>query len=343
MEKLFLKKKVPKLLIVEGFWGTGKTNFINNVSRLGVYKIISEPNHINSIVNVNVSKWYFNEHKKILHSVKKDLKKEKIIMERSIISNAAYQYAREGTFDSIKFLKLFNMIKSTKDFIILFFNVDELFFKNRIKNINDIETKNLLFNSDHFYKRYNEFYKKILPKYIDRKIIYLKVNNKKKFKDINNLILLFLKNFQEKNKIKSICAASLAYYKNKVLLLYDYNYKHYVLPQGHKKDKEKLTDAALRELSEETGYIYCRLVKKIKKYHYSYYRNDILIYKEVHVFLVEIINKKRASKKLEAHENYSNHFFNVNEAIKKARWKEDKDIIKLSKPFINKKAPIYKY
>jgi hypothetical protein len=338
MENYFLKKKLPKLIIVEGLWGTGKTNFINNINKFGDFKVVLEPDHINLKIDKGVSGWYFKEHKRILNDVIKDLNRERIIMDRSIISSAAYQYATKGSFNKDNFLNLFNLINSIDDFVILFFSADRSFLEGKIKDIKNEEIKNLLLNNRYFYKKYIYFYKNILPKYFNKKIIYLKVNKGKKFKKKEKLISLFISNFKRRHKIRSICAASLAYYKNKVLLLYDYNYNHYVIPQGHKKNKEKITDTALRELSEESGYINLKLIKKIKKYYYHYYKNDDIIFKEINVFLVKIINKKQVLKKLEEHENYSNHFFTINKAIEKARWKEDKDIIKESKVFINKNS-----
>jgi 8-oxo-dGTP pyrophosphatase MutT (NUDIX family) len=338
MEKLFIKKKLPKFIIVEGLWGTGKTNFVDIISKFNAYNIISEPNHLDFKVDKDISSWYYKEHKKILLDTKNKLANQNILMDRSIVSNAAYKYATEKYFDENTFKNLFKIIDSIDDYMLIFFTADKFFIERRINRIKDEQIKNLILKNDDFYDKYVYFYKKILPKYIHGRIVYLKVNDGNKFIKKQKIISSFLKALPEKDKIKSVCAASLAYYKNKILLLFDHNYNHYVLPQGHKKNNENLPETALREFSEETGYTDLKIIKKIKKYQYHYPKGNHIVYKEIHVFLIEILTKNQISKKLESHEKYSNYFFEINEAIKMAKWKEDRDIIKLSKIFINKKS-----
>lgn len=330
---------MPKLLIIEGLWGTGKTTFINIISNFDNYKIIPEIDHTSFRINKEISNWYFEKHKKLIKKAIKKLPREKILMDRSIISNAAYKYATAGFFDKNRFAKIFNIINSIDDFVLVFLTADKFFIEKNIKNIKDEEVKKLFLSKKDFYIKYKFFYKKILPKWFKGKIIYLKVNEGGKFIKREKLVSVFLNGLKEKNKIKSTCAASLSYYKDKILLLYDHNYNHYVIPQGHQKSKEKISETALRELSEETGFVDLKLVKKLKKYQYHYFKNNSIVYKQIHVYLVKIISKKRTIKKLGDHESYSNFFLKINDAMNKAKWKEDKNIIKLSKKFINKKAP----
>lgn len=100
------------------------------------------------------------------------------------------------------------------------------------------------------------------------------------------------------------------------------------MPQGHIEKSESEKDALLREIAEETGFIEVRVIKKIKTYQYNYINECEIVYKKIHVYLVELMGKKKIKKKLEPHEKYANHFFEFRDAIKYARWPQDKQIIK---------------
>ena len=65
MAKLYLKKrfkKLPKVIIVEGFWNIGKTELINDLSKKYNYDIIPEPNHLLKNIKKGISKWYRKKH-----------------------------------------------------------------------------------------------------------------------------------------------------------------------------------------------------------------------------------------------------------------------------------------
>lgn len=64
MEKLCIKRKLPRLIIIEGFWKIGKTQLIAIIAKRFCFKIISEPNHIYSNVSMDdISKWYQDRHR----------------------------------------------------------------------------------------------------------------------------------------------------------------------------------------------------------------------------------------------------------------------------------------
>ena len=119
-------------------------------------------------------------------------------------------------------------------------------------------------------------------------------------------------------------------------MLFDHNYKHYVLPQGHQEKNEKLRQTVLREMEEETGFVDLKVIKKIQKYQYHYPTKRKIIYKSIHVYLVEILSLIKKEKKFEGHENYSNKFFDFKTAIKKARWQQDKEVIEQAYKFLKK-------
>lgn len=166
----------------------------------------------------------------------------------------------------------------------------------------------------------------------------IKVNDGNIFKEKNLILKQFYNSFSLLGKEKVECASIVPFYKDKILLMYDHKYKHYILPQGHKEQKESLEETATREMREETGFNKLRVIKKIKKYQYHYPDKRKTIYKTIHVFLVEILSIRQEKKKLEKHENYSNRFFTITGAINKARWTQDKKVIASSMQLI-KKSP----
>lgn len=186
MEKSCLKKnskKLPKVLIVEGFWNLGKTKLINYLAERYNYFIIPEPDHLTENINRDVSRWYRREHWKRHQLAIKQIKQGKnIIMERSVISSLAFDYAKSRTL-SLGFKKDFKKIINLRDFLVIFLYGDKNFIKKRASKLKDPLVKKLITENSHFCRNYLHFYKKILPLWVDNKIILIKVNHKNKFKN----------------------------------------------------------------------------------------------------------------------------------------------------------------
>lgn len=98
---------------------------------------------------------------------------------------------------------------------------------------------------------------------------------------------------QTNKKIHEVCSSTILVRNNKFVLLYDHNKKHYVLPQGHKRKKETLSEAALREAREETGFQNLSINKKLGRYQYHFNQGRKTIYKIIHVYLIIVINGKQ--------------------------------------------------
>lgn len=339
MEKQFLKRKLSDLIIIEGFWNIGKTSFLNHLAKLNDFEKIEEPNHLKENIKVNISSWYKKQHQKRMKASSSFLKQGKrVVMERSLISNVSYKYAcgRKLLKEDFDILREIGLLESNLS--VVFFCASEGFVRRQSKKIVDNDTRELL-SKNSFYKKYLEFYKKILPRFL-KSVIIIKVDNNGFFEK-NDLMLKKFYNFfplLEKERVE--CASIVPFYKDKILLLYDYKYNHYVLPQGHREHGENLERTAIREMREETGFNKLRLVRKIKKYQYHYYTKEKIIYKKIHVFLVEILNIKKGKKKLEKHEKYSNKFFSITEAIDRVKWLQDKEGIFLSKEIIKNPRPL---
>lgn len=336
--------KLPKFIIIEGFWRVGKTKMADYLAKNFNYILINEPNHLTHKVRNNISQWYLKEHLKGLKVAIKQFNLGKsIIMERSIISNIAFAYAKNNRVP-FNLIKHINTIKQLNSFIIIFAHADEVYIKNSLSTIKDHSVKKLFLKSNKFYRNYLYFYKKLLPPLIDNKILFVKINKGNKFDDFSN-ITDYIKNKISKkdgNKKREFCASSVLFYKNKFLLLYDNNCKHYVLSQGHQRKKEKLSLTALREAREETGYQNLKLIKKLKQYQYHFKKQETIIYKNVQPFLIEILNNSKDKKSLLTHEDYSNSFFSFQKAIKKLRWPQDKKLLKFSKNLLEKRRYHFK-
>jgi ADP-ribose pyrophosphatase YjhB (NUDIX family) len=338
MERLSLKRKLPSIIIIEGLWQIGKSKLVDFIADLNNYNIVFEPNHLLEKATVKIpqiSGWYHKKHEKNIEKAKRIIKKGgRVILERSLISNVAYHYALTGKI-KLSHKNDFNKIRSisNNNLLVVFLYADKKFINNKIKKIKDQIVRNNLSHNPNFYKNYIYFYKKILPKYI--KTINIKVNKKTAFIETNKIYENILYSFDEFNKDKRICSSVVAFYNDNVLLLYDHNYKHYVLPQGHKNVNETLRNAAIREFTEETGYNSAQIIKNIFKYKYHYHqKNGRTVYKIINVYLAKILNLSKTAKKLENHENYSNKFFIINDAIKMAKWPQDKKALIRAKKYI---------
>jgi 8-oxo-dGTP pyrophosphatase MutT (NUDIX family)/thymidylate kinase len=327
MARLLKKKILPKLIIVEGFWGAGKTTFVKSFSDFIDCKVIKEPKHLINEIKSNISQWYFKKHSRNFARAMFFVKKKRtVVMERSLISNFSYHYAATGKLLSGK--RILREISETPEIVIVFlYSSNFLALKHKWK-IKDQTVTNSCEDFGTFIKRYIEFYMEILPKMLDAKIISIK-NNIGKYKKKNNAVIEeFLNALPDKNKIYSECVSAVITANDKILLLYDKNYNHFVLPQGHIESGESKKNALLREIAEETGFVEVKIVKKVKTYQYNYINGFDIVYKKIHVYLVELMGRKKIKKKLERHEKYANHFFELRDAIKYARWLQDKQIIK---------------
>ncbi|MCG2725996.1 MAG: NUDIX hydrolase [Elusimicrobia bacterium] len=100
--------------------------------------------------------------------------------------------------------------------------------------------------------------------------------------------------------------------------------KIWTFPKGHLEKDETAESAAIRETREETGYN-CRIVKKIFKTHYSFFRNGFKIDKTVDWFVMEKIGERG---KVETPEEISDlKWLSINEAEKILTYASDLKII----------------
>ena len=90
---------------------------------------------------------------------------------------------------------------------------------------------------------------------------------------------------------REISAGGIVFRKEKIVLIKDHNDK-WAFPKGHIEKGEKSEEAALREISEETGLRKLKAVGKVGDIKYIYQRGGEKIFKIVVFFLVESADSK---------------------------------------------------
>jgi len=114
---------------------------------------------------------------------------------------------------------------------------------------------------------------------------------------------------------------------NKIQVLLVRRNEDWQLPKGLAERSEKFEETALREVREETG-INAKLMKKIGKINYWYRKEDKLIYKVVHFFLMESVGGN-----IEEHDYEMDEvkWFSIDEACEIVSFKNERDLIELLK------------
>ncbi len=131
IKKSKLSKLWPPLIIIEGFWRMGKTALIKELLKQEKFSLINEPYHLIETPNVNdPHQWYFTKHierQKLARQLMKSGKK--VIMERSVLSSIAFDYAQRGkvTKENESILK---NLPELKQFPIIFLYAEKQFIKN---------------------------------------------------------------------------------------------------------------------------------------------------------------------------------------------------------------------
>lgn len=341
------QKKLPNIVIIEGFWGVGKSTLITTIRQSYPVLFIPEPNYISAGIKTGISEWYRDQHNKRMELAKKYIGYgENVILERSILSSIAFYYARHGFMP-----KWFNSSKLELSFlnnihIFFLYNDKNSFLKNYFK-IKDRSVKSAMIKKS-FYDNYFNFFAEIAPKLIKQKIVCVKISENQYQPDINKEIKKILSgNHSETKKIKEskhYCASAVMFYGDKFLLLYSSKHRHFSLPQGHRNEGEELIDTILREIKEETGFYDFEIIMPINTYGFRFYNKNQITHKIITCFLVKLNSLKKNKKGFEAHESYTNHFFVAENAIKKLNWPEDKEVMKRAQNIIvaNKKMPSFK-
>ena len=286
-----MKNKLPNIIIIEGIWGVGKSTIISKIRSLFPVLFIPEPNHIKSGEKSNITEWYKKQHIERMELAKKYCGYgENTIMERSIISSAAFHYAQYHSIPNW-FKSCVNNISSLSNLYIIFIFSSKNIFLSKVSEIENKKIVKIATSNNSFYDDYIYFYTDILPGLIDNKILYMKVSIEKRLslddeKNIKKLLNNGRRGIKKKlEEKKEYCASAIMYHKNKFLTIYSKNHKQYAFPQGHQEKGENILNTIEREVAEETGFKDFKVISPIKTHGYRFYNGKKIIYKIITCFL----------------------------------------------------------
>jgi thymidylate kinase len=173
-----MKRDMPRIVIVEGLWGIGKSTLICAVRRRLPVLFIPEPNYLISGIKLNISRWYRREHNKRLRLAKEfALNGDNIILERSILSSVAYQYAQHRVLPEW-FSSSNRELFSSPELRVFFLFGDKGSFLKCASTIEDGNVRRTIVKTPDFYEKYIEFFREVAPRQIASKIVCVKAESK---------------------------------------------------------------------------------------------------------------------------------------------------------------------
>ncbi|MGL5256626.1 MAG: NUDIX hydrolase [Proteocatella sp.] len=134
---------------------------------------------------------------------------------------------------------------------------------------------------------------------------------------------------------EEISAGGVVVFGNAILLLRKYN-GDWVLPKGRVEKDEQLQEAALREVSEETG-VYAEIERYLGEIHYTYKENwdeTNRIHKTVHWYMMKSKNMETVPQKEEGFVDAK--YIHMDKAIEIAKYHDEREIIKVAVNYMKK-------
>lgn len=122
-------------------------------------------------------------------------------------------------------------------------------------------------------------------------------------------------------------AGGLIYNKGKFLLIYRKGKKDFTLPKGHLEGKETPEEAALREVTEETGFQNLEIVADLGEREYFWKEGGVLHHKKEHDFLMKLKDETRKKLSGPEYEDIKNVWLTPKEAPKKASYQSVKETL----------------
>jgi len=110
----------------------------------------------------------------------------------------------------------------------------------------------------------------------------------------------------------------------KVLLIKD-SYGHWTWPKGHIEEGETSKEAAIREISEETGLVNLNLLEPVGEQEYEFTFNGNKIFKTVYIFLVEATGEEKL--KAQTEEIQGAQWFNTEKALSMIEYEGSREIL----------------
>ncbi|MDE2038176.1 MAG: NUDIX domain-containing protein [Patescibacteria group bacterium] len=330
------RNNTPNILLVEGLWGAGKSTLISKIREKYPVLFVPEPNYQVSGIKTSITEWYKKQHETRLKTALEYASHgEHVVMERSILSNAAFHYAKHAKmpdwFDSSKF-SLF----SVANLRIFFLYTDKQTFMHNAKYIKDPSVRNAIKNNKLFYKNYVNFFR-----HIGFDVQFVNSTNQLASPTVNkHLHKIFGKKVKSDFKeVTHPCSSAVVTYGDKLLILYSKKHKQYTLPQGHIKPGESAKKTIYREITEETGYTDMKVLRRIRSYSFRFLNDNSVIKKDIDCFFVTLKNLNRVHKRLEKHESYKNFIVHQDKGLRMLNWPEDRENVTRAYEFISTKKP----
>lgn len=142
------------------------------------------------------------------------------------------------------------------------------------------------------------------------------------------------KSKEQKNEIKEFSAGVIVFSeksgRRKYLVLH-YPSGHFDFPKGHLETGETELQAAIRELTEETGISQVNILNGYEHYiHYGFYKKEGYINKKVTFFLGEVPNEEVQI----SHEHQGYLWLEYDQALAKITFENAKSLLKSAEQFL---------
>lgn len=316
------QKNGPSILLVEGLWGAGKSTLISYIRARYRVLFVSEPNFQTSRIKTGISEWYKKQHQNRLKNALEYVRcGEHVVMERSILSSAAFYYAKYAKMPSWFDLSRSPLL-SIPCLYIVFLYTDKRTFMRNARYIKDESVRAAIKSHGSFYENYLDFFKKI-----GLSVLFIESGVYPRSKSIDSY---FRKIFQTKMKSKfqevtHHCSSAVVLFKNKLLIIYSRKHRQFTLPQGHQKNGEGPEQTIFREITEETGYMDLDLIRHLRTYSFRFHIGSAVIRKCIDCYLIMLKSLRSTKKRLEDHETYKNFLVSREAGLRMLNWPEDRE------------------
>ncbi len=311
---------------MEGFWGIGKTTIANELKKNG-FLHIEEPIYSNKKKDNDKDRglWYKKQHKTREKLLSNRLTPS--VMERSELSNFAYEYAKNNKLPNKKNLSFLSNIINSKKVLLVYLSTNK---NNSTIQINDSihgnEIKKIAKNKKQI-NLYEHWYQSILPEKYNLTFLQIDLVNgvRKSPKDISNNILACLKS----NRVAQV---------NVVVCRYNNLNELEVLVLKRAKDRgdfwqtitggihigESFLHAGKRELKEELSVEVGKVF--YTGFSYSFIGNEGYKLNEYACFA--LLNYKKSLNIVLSDEHVDYKWLNPKNAMKFLKFKDNKTAIK---------------
>jgi 8-oxo-dGTP pyrophosphatase MutT (NUDIX family) len=154
-------------IILEGFWGLGKSTFISDVK--SQYRVFEEPHHQQEGSELScddINQWYIQKHVQRFEDF--ILETQESLLERSILSSLAYQYAKGKNIEELSgYIKPLQEYKQTQNLLII------VLYTDYSQLSPDIQSQ----YTQEFFDKYYEFYRVYLPIHFGLVANFIKVHD----------------------------------------------------------------------------------------------------------------------------------------------------------------------